>query len=304
MKNILFLIGFILISVGFFSCEKEIEVPLQAGEKKLVVEGYISNGNLPYVYLTKSIGFFDNIDLSAVEYATGAACKVTDLVNNQAVLLKQYNIDTTVNGQTFKFVIYGPDINDPNALLFKGIVGHYYKLDIDWNGSHYEAVTTIAENPGLDSLWMERLPEDDNYRTIHAIYDDPDTIGNSVSIETQRRSPGVDPEPFLKPFNSEYDDEIINGTRLPIEFTLGIDGDFDVNDPYRVYAKKGDTITIKWSAIDKPVYRFWQTLSFSENSVGNPFASPTQVQTNIKGDAYGIWAGYHDQYYTIVDTLQ
>jgi hypothetical protein len=33
---------------------------------------------------------------------------------------------------------------------------------------------------------------------------------------------------------------------------------------------------------------------------GNPFASPTNIQTNIKGGALGVWAGFSTFYDTLI----
>ncbi|QLH47254.1 MAG: hypothetical protein HWD58_17470 [Bacteroidota bacterium] len=60
---------------------------------------------------------------------------------------------------------------------------------------------------------------------------------------------------------------------------------------------------MKWAAIDKKVFKFWETLVYSTSAVGNPFASPVKVQGNIS-DALGVWGGYNAQFYTITDTLK
>ena len=91
---------------------------------------------------------------------------------------------------------------------------------------------------------------------------------------------------------------------------MDIDLGFDkskthTRDQYQTigYVKKGDTVNIKWSAIDKNVFIFWNTLAFAEGSVGNPFASPVQVQGNVK-NAIGVWAGYGSKIYTIIDSIK
>jgi hypothetical protein len=66
------------------------------------------------------------------------------------------------------------------------------------------------------------------------------------------------------------------------------------------YVFRGDTVTLKWSAIDRGVFNFYQTFEYAVGTVGNPFSSPINVQTNISGGALGIWAGYGSTYTTIV----
>jgi hypothetical protein len=305
MKTLLPILAFSLLLI---SCEKEIDVNLSEGDKKMVVEGVIETGTQPYVTLTKSIGFFDKIDLGAVQYVKGAIVTVEDLTSGKAVTLREYNIDTTIGNQTFSFNLYGPDFNDPNAMAFVGQVEHLYRLRIVSEGNTHEAYTRIPANPGLDSLWIEPVPgREDSFASVKAWYTDPDTMGNCVRLETRanRYVKDGNPELFFTSFNSVYDDNIINGTRIPLTIDLGFDRtrtlertDFETIG----YVRPGDTITIKWASIDRNIFNFYQTLSFAQGSVGNPFAAPIKVQGNVS-NALGYFAGFGSQYYTIIDSL-
>lgn len=305
MKKITILLLSVLL---FASCEKEVNIKLNDGEKKIVIEGVIDVGEVPYVTLTRSLGFFDKIDLNSVEYVTNADIKITDLNTSKFIVLKEYVIDTLVGGNTFHFSIYGPDFSDPDATNFKGETGHAYQIDIKDKDNTYQSVTKIPLNPGLDSVWLEPVPgREDSFSVIKAIYADPDTFGNSVKLQTKtnRYVKNGSPELFYSSFSSVYNDAIINGTKVHLDIDLGFDRSKDYSQSeYQTigYVRKGDTVTIKWSAIDKDVFKFWETLSFSQGSVGNPFASPVQVQSNIK-NALGVWGGYGSKYYTLIDSL-
>lgn len=298
-----------LSSLLYISCEKEVNIKLNDGEKKIVVEGVIELNEVPYVTLTRSIGFFDKINLNSVEYISNAQIKVTDITSSQFVNLKEYIIDTTIGSNTFKFSVYGPDIQDPNALNFIGISGHIYKLEILESGKTYESYTQIPFNVGLDSLWIEPVPgRGDTFSSIKAIYTDPDTFGNSVKVETKanRYKKDGSPELFYTSFSSVYNDDIINGTKIDLSIDLGYNKSRTYTQKeYQTigYVRKGDTVTVKWSTIDKKVFTFWETLSFSEGSVGNPFSSPVQVQGNIPG-AIGVWGGYGAKFYTLIDSIK
>ena len=300
---------FILLSFFLFSCEKEVNIKLNDGEKKIVVEAQIELNELPYLTLTRSIGFFDKIDFSSVEYVKGANIKITDITTSKFIVLREYTIDTVVGGNTFFFNLYGPDLNDPNALNFKGETGHTYLLNIESNGTLLEAYTQIPPNKGLDSIWLQPVPgRGDSFKAIKALYSDPDTFGNSVKLQTQtlRYVKDGSPELYFSSFNSVYNDDIINGTKISLDIDLGFDKSKTyTRDQYQTigYVKKGDTVNIKWSAIDKNVFIFWNTLAFAEGSVGNPFASPVQVQGNVK-NSIGVWAGYGSKIYTIIDSIK
>jgi len=290
------------------SCEKEVNMNLSDSPKKIVVEGVIETGQQPYVTLTKSIGFFDKIDLGAVDYVSNAIITVEDLTNSKKITLREYKLDTTVGNEVFSFSFYAPDFNDANAMAFKGEVDHYYKLTIISEGNTHEGITKIPTTSGLDSIWIEPVPgREDSFSSVKSFYIDPDTLGNAVRIETltKRYVKNGEPELYFTSFNSVYDDAIINGTVVPLTIDLGFDKSktYTSQDFQTIgYAKKGDTITVKWSGIDKNVYTFWQTLIFSAGSVGNPFASPTKIQGNVS-NALGVWAGYGVNFYTIIDSL-
>ncbi len=296
------------MSSFFIACEKEIDVSLVASQKSLVVEGKIEENQLPFVFLTYSIGFFQKIDLSNVTYASGAKVKVTDVNSNTVLNLKEYNIDSTVNGQNFKFVIYGPDINDPNALNFKGQKEHVYKLEIELDSKTYTSFTKIPDNPGIDSLWLEKVPNsNDSFSVVKGFYKDADSLGNAIIYENRKLFyQKNNDQNFYRPFNYAFDDQFINGTKVPLNIDIGFDRTADNDDDFfrtLNYLKKGDTVDLRWLSIDKAVYDFWNSLNYSSNSTGNPFAAPTSVKSNIQGGALGVWAGYGVFEYRIIDSL-
>ncbi|GBL35075.1 hypothetical protein EMGBS15_06700 [Filimonas sp.] len=302
------LLCLILLLSVLIACEKEVHINLTSKDKLVVIEGTIESNQQPYVYLTNSIGFFDKIDLNSVGYIKNAIITVEDLNTHTTVQLKEYSVDTIIGSKTFSFTIYAPDVNDPVAFNFKGQVDHSYKLTVVSGGKTYESVTRIPTGNGLDSLWIEKVPNRDTFRTLHAIYVDPDTFGNSVRVQTlvNQVYKSGEPEIYQTAFSSVYNDDIVNGVKLPITIDIGYDKTKEYSQAeFQTlgFMKKGDTVTVKWSAIDKKVFKFWETMTYSQGSIGNPFASPTKIQSNIPG-ALGVWAGYNARFYTIVDTLQ
>ena len=77
-------------------------------------------------------------------------------------------------------------------------------------------------------------------------------------------------------------------------------GDTDVSDKNKGYYKIGDSVVVKFSKMDKPVYDFWESKILQIQNGGNPFASPTTIPTNISGGAIGVWAGFSPWYDTLV----
>lgn len=287
----------LLVPVFWYSCEKEVKFDLGSSAEKVVVEGTIETGLPPYVFLTKSIGFFGKVDLNTLGNSFIHGAKITVSEGNNSFVLREYQVSNS--GVMFSF--YTVDSADLAALLFRGAVGKTYRLKIEYAGQTYESATTIPPPKGLDSLWAEapkpeEMPEDyPNSMLLFARYTDPDTPGNRVRYFTKRNS-----ELFLAPYYSVNDDAIVNGSKVDIQLSAGFNRMDTINLQTFGYFYKGDTVIVKWSAIDKGVFDFWRTLEFSYGSTGNPFASPVKVTSNISNGVLGVWAGYGNTYDTLI----
>ena len=278
-------------------CEKEVDLKLNSGASKIVVEGGIENGSPPLIVLTKSISYFSKIDLASLEdaFIHNASIQVSD--GSGTISLREYSIDT--GGQGNKFYFYSIDTANPASFGFLGVSGKDYHLRIDVDGKQYTASTRIPAFRTLDSFWYgapDVLPKDvPGARLLYIRYTDPDTLGNSTRFFTKRNS-----EPYYPGVNSVFNDEVINGTAISVSIPSGYDKSKAPKLDSLGYVFVGDTVTLRWSAIDRATYDFWSTLEFSTGSVGSPFSTPIQVAGNISGGALGVWAGYGSQYRTIV----
>jgi hypothetical protein len=280
------------------SCEKEVNIDLNTGPPKLVIEGQIENDGFPFVVLTKSVGYFSTIDLSLLEnnFVHGAVIKVSDGI--KTVTLKEYSLDTGVNNLN-KFYFYSIDFADTIANKFTGITEKYYSLTVEYEGKTYESITKIPSVRGVDSMWFQAPKEQvevPDAVILVAKFTDPDTPGNFLRYFTRRNN-----EFFLPGISSVYPDDLVNGTTIDsLVLEAGYNRSKNVNRDSLGYFFKGDTVTLKWCSIDKSVYDFYRTYEYATGTIGNPFASPVSVLTNIKGGALGIWAGYGAKYKTAV----
>lgn len=297
---LLFLLAFTTIS-----CEKVLDIKIDSGEQAIVVEGQIETDGVPFLTLTKSVGFFDKIDFTKINYVTDAVVKVSDMTDNQTISLYNYTIDTVVNGQNFKFSIYGPDLNNFNEML--GENDHIYKLTINHGGKTYESITKIPGIVAPDSVFPKArlLPNTtDSVYEVNFKYNDPDTAGNYFRYKTQRYSinPKYNNDDFVTPENSVFSDAFLNGNTLNLSINLAVSDTLEFDTPEQffpyIFLTKGDSARVKWMSVDYNTFNFWNTLEFARGSVGNPFSSPIKVQSNISNGAIGIWAGYGITYFT------
>ena len=275
-----------LVTCLFFtsSCEKNITVDLPAAEQKIVVEGYIETGQLAVVYLSLSATFFAPLDSSSLLDYT---------VKNALV--------TVCNGTTCDTLhALIPSIGYfYQATTMFGEEGKTYTLTIVADGKTVTSVTTIPHKVPLDSVWFKIQEGRDSLGYAWAHLTDPDTIGNCYRWFAKRLHKDTR---FLAPIGSVFEDKFINGKSFDFAYNRGTEPNStaeDDNNGARGYFITGDTIAIKFCAIDRKHFDFWRLEEIQAANNGNPFASPAPIPTNING-GIGIWGGYAATYDTII----
>lgn len=283
-------------SAFFISCEKEVHIDMSSGTPQLVVNGQIDLGTNPTVILTNSFGYFSKVDLNTLQNAFVHDAFVQVSNGSKSIRLKEYSLDTGFA----KLYYYGIDTTDPDARNFVGEVEKYYTLSIESNGKSYTSVTKIPNPKPIDSFAVippgATLPKAPTALQLSVWYSDPDTFGNAIRYFTRRNH-----EPYYPGPNSVFDDQVVNGTKH-FQFLLPAGAPRNNLDPTDStgYVFPGDTVTLRWAAIDRGVFNFYSTLEYSLGTVGNPFSSPINVMTNISGGALGVWAGYASTYSTLI----
>lgn len=283
------------------SCEEDIAIDLAAGEEKLVVQGHIEQDAPPYVILTRSIPVFypgatEAFVNAMVHQATVTISSAGTVYPLQEVLLTSLPDDQQqIISEQFGFAL-PITANSPLAKLavytsadLKGEIGKSYQLQITAEGKTLTATTTIPAPTPVDSLWFRPHPnpKNDSLVTLWYRYQDPDTLGNNVRFFTSRQS-----EPFYPGYQaSVLTDEFVNGRTIEFPLERGYPKSAKVDLETYSYFKKGDTVRLKWAAIDFQHYQFWFTLEADRASNGNPFGFPTTVRSNVTG-GLGIWGGY------------
>lgn len=278
---------FVIIAFIFFTaCQKDVNLNLPAPANEIVVEGTIETGQPPVVVLTKNSPYFGTTYTSQLaQYLVhGANVRVFD--GTDTVTLNEINFDTA-----------GIQFSAYTTLGMVGQVGKSYQLFVNSNGTSLSSSTTIFTPTPLDSIWSVKdslVSGRDSLVTLWGRYSDPPQLGNYVRFFTR-----VNSGPYLTSFNSVFNDEFINGKKFDSPIPSGIIFNDTASQDIWPDFVRGDTISVKWCAIDYATFNFWRTLESELNSEGNPFASPIDVQGNIKG-GLGIWAGYSPSFMTLI----
>lgn len=277
MKYIPFILGaFMLIFLS--ACEKEIDLNLPEPEIKIVVEGWIDQGDYPIVMLTKSSPYFSVVDSAAI---------VNMIVQNATVVVSDGVISDTLKP------VYDPDYFPPllyKGTIIKGEVNKTYELKVITDSVTLTSTTTILPSVPLESAWFKVEDNQDSLGYIWATFHDPADQNNYYRLFAKRIGKDAHFTPILE---SVYDDKFFNGQSFQFSMMRGIASLTDTTtDPEMTYFKIGDTVVVKSCSIDKAAYDFWRTAEGDMYMSGNPFASPSPIITNILGGGLGAWCGY------------
>lgn len=291
-KRFFYLFSVIIFGIG---CEKTINISPNAQSTKLVVDGQIEVGQPPIVLLSTSLSFFSNIDTATLYASFIKDAKVTVSDGVLTHQLRFYDVRTSNNE---RFLYYSNDIANPTTAII-GAEGKNYQLKIEWNGTTYTSNTSIPPlAKKIDSLSWKKVPNrpaTDSFVVLLATITDPPGLGNYIRYFTK-----VNSKPFYAGYNSVFDDAIIDGKTYTVSLDRGVDKNQVLERDNYGFFKRGDTITVKFSNIDKASFDFWQTWEFSYQSNGNPFSSPGVVIGNINNGALGAFCGYSSQFITII----
>ena len=287
------LLGLMLVLFCMSACEKTLTIQPDSLTPLLVIDGSIETNQPPVIILSTSLNYFSKIspDILSASQVHNARVVISDGVRSHQ--LKEY-IQAVGNGYTISYYT----IDSSNlATAIIGKPGVSYQLTINVLGRQYTAITKIPVlEKKVDSLWWKNAPAiaDSNKAVLIAKVTDPPGYGNYIRYFTKVNSGEV-----LPGANSVFDDQVVDGSTYEVQVDQGINR----NDPpaFEDYGffKRGDTVTVKFTNIDKPTYDFWRTLEYSYQSIGNPFSSPATIVNNVKG-ALGAFCGYSVQYKTLI----
>lgn len=300
--------------VSLASCEKEITIEVPDSARNIVFEGYVENGQFPYVIITRSSGYFDpiNTQVSALAEVIVRDAEVYITVDGTEYKLDQIclaDLPDSLQGLAYQFLgipvgaPISPDLDLCVYLSFNpaltGQVGKRYDMRAIVEGKEYTATTRIPELVSLDSMWFKLDPPSDSLGYIWATLTDPDTIGNSYRLSTKRLNEDAR---YLAGRGNVSNDRLFNGQL--VQFGFGREEEFfstnDTIEEERGKFKVGDTVIVKFTSIELPVYRFWETCGQATAGGANPFGSPILVESNIQGGARGVWGGYGATFDTLI----
>lgn len=288
----------------FSSCETDIDIELPDYESKLVIEGYIENGQPPVVMLTKSMSYFSTIDPEA-------------LISE--ILVRDAKVTVTSGSGESETLLFGIDPEAPLYCSYKGRnpgrSNETYTLTVEWDDKIYTATTSILEPFDIDSIWFAKGSSEDTIATIRLLLpDNPATRDYYQFFVKIQHGNMLTDRLWAYTLPLVFDDATFNGIEFSYEILRGTPStifaatlsDEERRSYYRAYYMVGDTVHVKYALMDYDSYRFWMT-AMSDITFGqNIFMSPPPIESNIicnTGEAVrGVWCGYASQTKTLIFT--
>jgi len=292
--------------MGLNSCSKEVKIDIPGFDEQIVIDGSIETGTPAIIFLSNSKDIYAPTDINS--YLSGFISGATVIVSNGTITDTLIEICTnnlppeldSIAAEYFGVPI--EQLVDLNLCGYVstgiiGEVGKTYTLKVIHNNKTYTSSTKIENPTVLDNLFWKEQANLPGYGFSWAKITDSPIMGDAYRWEVKNISDGS----FSKPFQPFTDDRFYNG--LTFEFSVENPMSFrdsTIEDQYKGYYKLGDTIVVKFSKLGKKEYQFFEKKYNQIYSGGNPFATPTNIPTNIEGGALGIWAGFSPWYDTLI----
>lgn len=305
----------LLVSLALFSaCTKEVEIDIPGFEEQIVIDGRIEPGLPPIVLISKSKDIYAPTDLNAFMSGFVSGATVTVYNGTTTVNLTEICTDALPPG-TEQYVadLLGIDVNElPNLHIcgytsfdvnIFGEVGKTYDLTVVAEGNTYTASTTIVPPTALNTLFWKPNGDLSNYGYSWANLSDIPGQYDAYMWEVKRINKdefGNEKDAsFARNWSPVFDDEFFDGLTFDFFYDNPFTYDDGTPDNLAGLFPQGDTIVIKFSKMDDKVYSYLEKKYTQLGTAGNPFATPTNIPTNIVGGALGLWAGYSPTYDTL-----
>lgn len=269
-KCVLFLL--IVITVG---CSKDDFSKKTNVESKIVVEGWIEEGDFAQVLLSSSVPVTSATDSTAVLNHVIRSAKITISDGVTSEVLRVKNDKNRIP----PFVYFGSTL--------RGEAGKEYALKIEYLNRVVKAVTTIPKSVTLKSAEYVKKSPSDTTGYVFARFDDPLNEKNYYQLATKIE--GKEPV-FVPAFYGNLDDKNFQESAVLAQINRGIL--LFPKTKFTPYFVDGDVIYVKLRTQTKEALDFWNSWQNEIVNSKNPiYPSNTSLKSNITG-GIGIWAGY------------
>ncbi|GAB3696058.1 hypothetical protein GCM10027592_18680 [Spirosoma flavus] len=275
-----------LCVITLFSCVDEVQLPIRQAERRLVIEGLVTDGPFPWVRLTYS-GFYNSANPAPPEL----------VINDALVVIKDEE------GRSVRLVPdpFAPAYYGLRDSSFVGQVGRTYTLSVTLpDGSRYESKPErLNPVPMLDPLQahyrrsISELGQPDLY-DIMIDTQDPTTPGNYYRWSSSAYIPRwteFDPKhPPYNPFGTicgtcscwvpsygpptdVLSDALINGNRISGRVVFSVP----------IMAVSAFYVQVRQYSLTRAAYQYWNLFEQQRTRTGSLFdPQPASIEGNVR----------------------
>ena len=243
-----------LLTLSFASCEDVINVDLQAGPSRLVIEASLdwekgTTGSNQTIKLSKSTPYFD---MTTNTNVTNASVRVV-------------NDDNDV-----EFIFTHQDHGIYITTGFVPVINQSYTLEVIHEGETYTANETLTSVVDITEINQSKESGfDDEELEVNIIFTDPESEENYYLFKIQRQGD-------LLPFLGDWDDEFVNGNEITWWFEKEEDEDTDKIEAFM----PGDIVDISVFGISEAFSNYIQILIEQSEGAGPFSATPVPLRGN------------------------
>jgi hypothetical protein len=272
--------------VVLFACEKNITVNQLPYESKLSITSLITPGQIPKVYLYRTVPYFDPRQLAGQLFVRTAVVAINSLNGNI-----DFTIDSSYNVVRCDYDYYykGSRLIEANMV---------YTLNIQYNGQTYTATATTDQRKiNIDSIGYVTAYKDvyGEHEGVVLHFKDLPGQGDSYRFEMRRIIPdtviaaGNGAISYCSIGKQNYVTEI-GRTVYSDKYVDGQDMTF-VFEPAFLHSQ-GQVAYIQMQSIDKNMFDFYDQLDRQKLAQYNPFVEPVFLQPLQFANAIGVFGAY------------
>ncbi|WP_205511867.1 DUF4249 family protein [Longitalea arenae] len=260
-------ISVLLLAVSVTACERVIDLDLPDGDDLPYVDAWLTDQ--PGVQTIKFLKATSYMSQTAPEVISDAQITVTDLTA----------------GKSYPFTYQNGAYNYNAGSNPIGVIGHTYKLSIQWKGEQFEATDELKRNSIIDSLTSEYEEEDGEDKAgyyVKLYAHDPVGAVDYTWIRTYRNGElnHYVGEMLSADGSMGSDEGITDGFAFIPPFRDGVTSG---EKPY----EKGDNVKVLFRSLSRPSHEFMQQV-LEQLTNGGLFA---KVLTNVPSNVQNMQAG-------------
>lgn len=271
----------------FASCRPDLDYEIRGYTQKIIVEGYINNGEFAKVYLSLNVPLWKDIDSVTV---------LENVIRTAKVSISDGDKTEVLTGGFWDNSHFPPHVY--KGFDIKGVAGKTYSLKVEYSGYTVESKTTIPYPADSLSFKTTNLTDNDSLRILTALFYIDPSRKNSYRAFTKKKKDGYYIEtPIL--FNAELSLSGMNSFNISPK-----PSEKDSSYIEGSYFAKGDTIQVKLCAIDSVSTQFFKALTLFSTTVGVGdlyfIGEKDALKSNITSPGFGVWSGGNIQTKTVI----